>query len=139
MIYFRECFAISGTGVARKWRRPQMHALSADFRALALDLLGHGALSIEPVITAGLYPNVAIDAFFEISGKNFYRMLQSYSGLLLLANGENDKINRKAEKVFLRTIPRTKSYPIQGASHLTNLEPELFSQAIRGFAGGLTW
>lgn len=95
---------------------------------------------IEPVIDAGIYPIASVDAFFELSGKNFYKMLRDYQGPILLANGENDEANRKAEKAFTRYMPHVQSSPIQGASHLTNLEqPEIFNKTIRAFANTLKW
>jgi pimeloyl-ACP methyl ester carboxylesterase len=95
---------------------------------------------LEPVIRSGFFPKAAVEAFFESSGQNYYKMLQDYPGPILLANGEKDEANRKAEKAFLRAVPRTQSAPILEASHLTNLEQtEKFNDTIRSFANSLNW
>lgn len=95
---------------------------------------------LEPVIQAGIYPHAAIQAFFESSARNYYKMLRNYPGPTLLANGENDEVNRKAEKSFVRAVPRTQISPILQAGHLTNLEqPEKFNETLRTFAKTLDW
>jgi pimeloyl-ACP methyl ester carboxylesterase len=67
-------------------------------------------------------------------------MLKKFSNPVLLANGENDEINNKEEKAFMRAVPHAQNSPIPQASHLTNLEqPEKFNETIRTFASTLDW
>ena len=98
------------------------------------------ATLIEPVIDAGIFLNTAADTFFQLSGRNFHRMLKNYPGPLLIVNGEEDEPNRGAEKSLLKYAPGARSVPIHAASHLTNLEqPEAFNNAVRTFAHGISW
>jgi len=95
---------------------------------------------IEPVIEAGIYGDAALDSIPQISGKNYHKMLKSYSGPILVANGEDDEENRIAEEDLKRIVPDFLSSPIKSARHLTNLEqPEAFNKTIRTFADSLSW
>jgi len=95
---------------------------------------------IEPVIKDGIFAKAAIEAFFELSGKNIYRMLKAYPGPVMVANGENDEPNRKAEKPLRKQFERFISSPIKEASHLANLEqPDGFNECLQEFAESLSW
>lgn len=89
---------------------------------------------IEPVIEAGIFPEAAMVSFFETSGINFHRLLKGYPHLILIANGENDEINCKAEKKLTRVLPNAQFCQIKDTGHLANLEqPEEFNKIVRLF------
>ncbi|HEY5728809.1 MAG TPA: alpha/beta hydrolase [Anaerolineales bacterium] len=89
---------------------------------------------IEPIIEAGFFAEAAVDAFFQTSGINFHKMLKAYSGPILVANGEKDEVNRKAEPALAKVVPHAQFSPISEASHLTNLEqPEEFNRVVTDF------
>jgi len=95
---------------------------------------------IEPVIENGFYAKAAVEAFYELSGKNFHRMMETYGGPIMIGNGENDEPNRKAEKTLQKRVKNIKIDPIKGASHLANLEkPDEFNASLQRFAEEISW
>jgi pimeloyl-ACP methyl ester carboxylesterase len=95
---------------------------------------------LEPVLRDGFFPKAAIESFFGLSGKNFYRMLPEIPAPIMLANGENDELNRKAESKFINGSVNAVSSPILGAGHLANLEqPSTFNTYLEEFAKTLSW
>ena len=95
---------------------------------------------IEPVIKDGFYAKAAVEAFYELSGENFYRMMEAYGGPIMIGNGENDEPNWKAESKLQKQVKNIKSDPIKGASHLANLEkPDEFNASLQRFAEEISW
>ena len=95
---------------------------------------------INPVIENGVFAKAAVEAFSQLSGHDFHRMLGTYPGPVMIANGENDEANRDAEKALKRKIGRIIISPIQDASHLANLEqPTAYNESVESFARGISW
>jgi len=127
-------FKLSGNMLKRKGAEWLKQVTTASYRKRVTQSV------IEPVVDVGIFPNAAIEAFFELGGRNYYAKLKDCPVPILLLNGEQDEPNHKAEKAFIRHAPQTQSSPIPGASHLTNLEqPEVFTSLVRSFADTLTW
>jgi pimeloyl-ACP methyl ester carboxylesterase len=127
-------FKLTGNMLKRKGKEWLKEVTIASYRKRVTQSV------IEPVIDAGIFPDAAIEAFFELSGRNYYAMLKNCTVPILLINGEKDEPNRKAEKAFIKHAPQTQSSPIPGASHLANLEqPEVFNRLVRSFAETLNW
>lgn len=89
----------------------------------------------ETQLAAGFTFEVMPAVYHELQGTDFRAQLATYAGPVLLLNGENDRVNRRAEQSMLRAASSSKLTIIPGAGHLCNLDqPETFTTTIREFA-----
>ena len=86
----------------------------------------------EAIISGGLNPRAGAQVFRRIPGRDYARALVGYPGPIVIANGEDDAPNRKAEDRFLSLFPDAEVMPIAGARHAAPLDqPKSFAAAVR--------
>lgn len=93
---------------------------------------------VEPQIKAGFSWKVMPQVYRELATHDFNAMLKTFTGPVLIMNGENDKRNRKGEAELLRAASNGQIRIIERANHLCNLDqPEAFTGQVQAFASML--
>jgi len=93
-----------------------------------------GAL-VEELAKAGFSVKGARDSMLEVVRKDFLSMLKKYPGPVLIANGENDKLNRKYQPQLMAAAKQASVEIIPNSGHLCNLQQaEAFSCMVRKFS-----
>ncbi len=94
---------------------------------------------IEPQLEAGFSWKAMPQIYRELAAHDFFALLQSFIGPVLIVNGENDRQNRQGEARLLRATQDGQIQIIKQANHLCNLDqPEAFTQQVRTFAKRLS-
>lgn len=94
----------------------------------------------KPIIEAGFHFKTSGSAFSSLAGKNFHKQLRTYTGPVLILNGEHDVRNRKAEQTMLASAQHAQLAIVENAGHLCNMDqPSNFTQAIADFAYTIPW
>ncbi|MEO8970730.1 MAG: alpha/beta hydrolase [Ktedonobacteraceae bacterium] len=90
---------------------------------------------VGPQLNAGFSWKAMPHIYHELASHDFRTMLRSFTGPILILNGENDRQNRKVEAKLLASARNGQLQIIENAGHLCNLEqPEAFTQQVRTFA-----
>jgi pimeloyl-ACP methyl ester carboxylesterase len=93
-----------------------------------------------PILEAGVRIGARPEAFWQLAGRDFKRILSGYPGPVLILNGERDLAFRLGERGFLAATRNARLRVIRRAGHIASLErPGVFSEAIRDFAGSIGW
>lgn len=86
----------------------------------------------EAIISGGLSPRGGGQVFRRLPGTDYARAMVGYLGSIVIANGEDDTMNRKSEDRFLSLFPDAELIAIPEAGHAVPLDqPELFARAVR--------
>ena len=86
----------------------------------------------EAIISGGLSPEGGAQVFRRLSGTDYAQAMAGYAGPIVVANGEDDKMNRKAEERFLDLFPAAEVVTVTNAGHAAPMEqPEAFAPAVR--------
>ena len=94
---------------------------------------------VEPQLTAGFSWKGMSQTYRELASHDYYALLRTFPGPVLILNGENDKPNRKREAALLRATQDGQLQVVKQAGHLCNLEqPETFTDQVRTFAKRLS-
>lgn len=92
--------------------------------------------TVERIVNAGLSPRAGGQALRRFGGADYTRAMVGFAGPILIANGEDDSPNRRAEPRFRRLHPQAESLVIPDAGHAASVEqPEAFAGAIRHLVG----
>jgi pimeloyl-ACP methyl ester carboxylesterase len=92
----------------------------------------------DPIVRGGFWSSGGAQALRCLVGREFKRSLAAYPGPSLILNGSLDIPFRLDQKGFAAVAKDGRTVRIAGATHLSNLDrPAAFSEAVRGFAGGL--
>ncbi|HEX6301394.1 MAG TPA: alpha/beta fold hydrolase [Acidimicrobiia bacterium] len=84
------------------------------------------------ILKGGLSPTGGAQSFRELAGTDHAHGMVGFSGPILIANGERDAQNRKAEQRFRDLFPQAEIVTISDASHAPPVEqPESFAGAVR--------
>lgn len=106
----------------------------------ALFLAVYGKKRAQPLIAPGFFMRGAAAGIDDVMRREFGPKLAAYPGPVLLLNGAIDLGFRMHEKRFLRMAQRARLAIVPRAFHISNIDqPDVFSQAIRGFAQSLSW
>jgi pimeloyl-ACP methyl ester carboxylesterase len=90
--------------------------------------------SAAPIIDAGISMRAGSDALRDLPGNDFHAMLASYSGPVLILNGERDKVNRKEEDAVVSLLADVRAEMVDDAGHLCVLtQPEAFRWSLERF------
>ena len=90
---------------------------------------------IEPQLKAGFFWKAMPQIYRELSVHDFHALLRTFTGPVLIVNGENDRLNRKGEAGLLSAAQNGQLEIIAQATHLCNLDqPEVFTRHVRTFA-----
>lgn len=90
---------------------------------------------IEEMTRAGLAPGSARDGLKEVIGVDFLSKAKRIEAPVMVANGENDYLNRKYQKEFVATLHNGSTVVFPGCGHLCSLEkPELFADYLLDFS-----
>ncbi len=90
---------------------------------------------VEPQLTAGFSWKVMPQVYRELASHDFPALVRTFTGPVLIVNGENDRRNRKGEAELLRATQDGQIQIIKQANHLCNLDqPEAFTDQVRTFA-----
>lgn len=94
---------------------------------------------VEPQLKAGFSWKVTPQIYRELASHDYYALLRTFTGPVLIVNGEHDKPNRKREAALLRAAQDGQIQIVKQAGHLCNLEqPEVFTFQVRTFAKQLS-
>lgn len=105
-----------------------------------LFLAVYGKKRAQPLVAPGFFMRGGADGIRDVMNRKFGSKLAAYPGPMLLLNGALDLGFRIHEKRFLTIAQQGQLEIIPGAFHIANIDqPELFSQAVRGFARSLRW
>jgi pimeloyl-ACP methyl ester carboxylesterase len=116
----------------RGWLRQNRETAEAKSRRLFPPELTHVA---EAQIAAGVYPEPLGAAFGEMAGRDFAALLGSFTGPVLILNGEKDSVARKGEKAFAAACRDARIVVLPGAGHACSLhQPAAFNAAVLEFA-----
>lgn len=90
---------------------------------------------IEEMIRVGLVPGSARDGLNEVIGVDFLSKMKKIETPVLIANGENDRLNRKFQNKFVVTLHDGSARLFPGCGHLCSLEkPDLFTNYLLDFS-----
>lgn len=90
---------------------------------------------VELQLKAGFFWKAMPQTYRELAAHDFHALLRTFTGPVLIVNGENDRQNRKGEAGLLRAAQDGQIEIIAQANHLCNLDqPEAFTQQVRTFA-----
>lgn len=116
----------------RGWLRQSRAAVEKKTRALFPPELSDVA---EAQMAAGVYPQPLGPAFGEMAGRDFAARLRSFTGPVLILNGEKDSFARKGEQAFAAACRHARIVVLPGAGHACSLhQPEAFTAVVREFA-----
>lgn len=88
------------------------------------------------IVNAGLSPRAGGQALRRFGSVDYTGAMVGFAGPILIANGEDDSPNRKAEPRFRRLHPQAESLVIPDAGHAASVEqPEAFAGAVRHLVG----
>lgn len=86
-------------------------------------------------LNAGFFWKAMPQTYRELSAHDFYALLRTFTGPVLIVNGENDRLNRKGEAGLLRSAQDGQIEVIAHANHLCHLDqPEAFTYQVRTLA-----
>jgi pimeloyl-ACP methyl ester carboxylesterase len=94
----------------------------------------------EAQIQAGVYPAPLGPSFAEMAGRDFSALLASYSGPVLILNGENDKASQRGQAKFVANLSQGRVQSVPGAGHACNLDNvTAYNRAVLDFARSSGW
>lgn len=103
-------------------------ATKAFAKRLASDL---GEEVATPILDTGISLKAGGQAFRRLPGRDYAAEMTSYTGPIILANGERDTDNREAEQLFREHHPEAKSIVIEDAGHACALQqPKAYAAAV---------
>ena len=89
----------------------------------------------QAILAGGFAFEGGVDALRELRRRRFGSALASYSGPVLVLNGQLDLVFRLGQRRFCRALPDVRVTVLRGATHLANLDrPSAFSARIARFA-----